>query len=174
MGKALGSAPHGGTGTRLYKRWADMRNRCLYEKHSKYHRYGGRGITVCEEWITNFAAFRDWALASGYASDLEIDRIDNNGHYTPRNCRWVTHEKNCRNRENTVLLTLDGESKTLQEWTEDPRCEVGFGALHTRFYRQGVRDSSILKRYQRPVYVNNQKRSYDRACWRYAKAMGML
>jgi hypothetical protein len=74
-----------------------MRARCRIPTATYFRRYGGRGISVCAEWAS-FEAFRDWALASGYADDLEIDRRDNDGDYTPENCRWVTHVENSRNR----------------------------------------------------------------------------
>lgn len=69
-------------------------------------------------------AFRDWALSHGYADDLEIDRIDNEGNYEPSNCRWVTREVNQRNTRQNRLLSAFGETKTIVEWLEDPRCKV--------------------------------------------------
>lgn len=80
---------HGGKGTDLYQRWHGIRSRCLVPSASGYSRYGGAGITVCAEW-DDFAAFRDWALANGYAKHLTIDREDNDKGYEPGNCRWAT------------------------------------------------------------------------------------
>lgn len=75
---------------RLYRIWHNMKSRCYCKSFSRYKYYGGRGITVCEEWKNDFKAFRQWAIANGYQDDLQIDRIDNSGNYEPSNCRWVS------------------------------------------------------------------------------------
>ena len=84
--------------TRLFQVWWDIKKRCFNPRHSGYCWYGGRGITVCEEWKTDFQAFARWALVSGYTKCLQIDRRDNNGNYTPENCRFVTSRENGSNR----------------------------------------------------------------------------
>lgn len=86
---------HGGTGSRLYHSWQNMKRRCADKSNKDY---GGRGISVCEAWSDSFEAFRDWALANGYADDLSIERIDVNGDYEPGNCAWATDEIQSNNR----------------------------------------------------------------------------
>ena len=89
---------HGMSKTRLFTTWRNMRVRCYSEKDKRYPHYGGRGITVCDEWRDSFEAFRDWALANGYNDDLTIDRIDPDGNYEPSNCRFITRAENNKNR----------------------------------------------------------------------------
>ena len=103
---------HGENKTRLHKIWVAMRMRC-HDVTSK--NYGGRGITVCEEWET-YTAFRDWALSHGYSDDLTIERIDVNGNYCPENCKWITMREQASNRRNNLRVEINGEVKTLAEW----------------------------------------------------------
>lgn len=111
------NATHHGTGTRLYRIWNGMRQRCNYQKGIAYDRYGGKGISVCKEW-DDFEIFRTWSMANGYAENLTIDRIDNSKGYSPENCRWATMKEQIDNRSNTVRITIGGVEKTLSEWSE--------------------------------------------------------
>ena len=109
---------HGLYGSRIYCIYRAMLDRCYNQKAKRYQDYGGRGITVCEEWRDNVESFKEWAFNNGYKENLTIDRIDNNGIYEPNNCRWTTMKEQSNNRRNTKKYTLYGKTKTLSQWCE--------------------------------------------------------
>lgn len=98
---------HGLTQSPIYKVWSAMKQRCINSSDEAYPIYGGRGITVCSEWIESFPPFFTWAMTNGYAKGLQIDREDNDGNYEPSNCRWVVPTVNARNRSTTKLTVAD-------------------------------------------------------------------
>ena len=110
---------HGLEHTRLYGIWSDMRLRCYDEKNIAYHRYGGRGITICDEWKNDVKAFYGWATANGYKDSLTIDRIDNDGNYCPENCRWATVKEQASNRRSNIFVTHNGKTQTMKEWANE-------------------------------------------------------
>jgi hypothetical protein len=95
---ALANTRHGFVSDPLYKRWRSIIARTTNAKNPGYPNYGGRGISICDEWRRSFAAFREWAVSSGYAPGLSIDRIDNDGNYEPDNCRWASAKAQASNR----------------------------------------------------------------------------
>ena len=106
---------HGQTGSRLYRIWYNMRTRCENPHGTHYDNYGGRGISVCEEWH-DFANFMQWAERTGYRENLTLDRIDANEGYNPVNCRWVTMREQNRNRRNNANITYHGVTRCLSDW----------------------------------------------------------
>lgn len=109
---------HDGKGTRLYRIWKSMRERCYTPTASNYQRYGGRGVSVCEEW-SDFAEFKRWAMRSGYADNLTLDCIDTNGNYEPANCRWATYLEQNNNKRDNVRLTYCEQTKTMAQWARE-------------------------------------------------------
>lgn len=114
---------HGKHGTRIYRIWKAMKQRCNNQNCNAYHNYGERGISICKEW-EDFLTFESWALSNGYADDLSIDRIDVNGNYCPENCRWATAIEQGNNKRKNRLITYNGETKTLAEWARDKNMKV--------------------------------------------------
>lgn len=119
---------------RLYVVWRDMKIRCNNQNDKSYDRYGGRGIQICNDWQNDYTAFRDWALANGYAEGLQIDRIDNDGNYCPENCRWVTRKENARNTRANKKVTVNGDTKCISEWIEELNISRDIGY---KIYRKG-------------------------------------
>lgn len=123
-----GRVTHGKTGSRLYRIWSSMKQRCKYPKHTEFSNYGGKGVSVCDEW-QDFQTFQEWAMTNGYSDGLTIDRIDNGKGYAPDNCRWATMKEQQNNRSNNFRISIGGEEKTLSEWSETtgiPRATLGW------------------------------------------------
>lgn len=126
---------HGKYYTRLHRIWSNMKNRCYNHKHRFYARYGGRGITVCDQWMYDFQKFWNWAISNGYQDNLSIDRIDNEKGYSPDNCRWVLQKEQARNKSNVALVEIDGIAKSLPEWCE--QYGVNYYTAYDRMHKYG-------------------------------------
>ena len=138
---------------RLYVIWKNMKSRCFNSSNPSYDRYGGRGITVCEDWKNNYISFRDWAINNGYKDDLTIDRIDNNGNYEPTNCRWATIKEQSRNRNTNVFVEYNGKIFVVKDFAKI----IGIDR-HTlsKKINEGVSVEEIIKYAQ-----NKHKNFYD-------------
>ena len=110
---------HGLSQSRIYKVYSGMKKRCYDKNHKLYNRYGGRGITVCDEWAKDFMNFYNWSMANGYQDNLTIDRIDNNKGYSPDNCRWVTMLEQAQNTSKNVNITYKGKTQTISAWSRE-------------------------------------------------------
>lgn len=133
---------HGMTNTRIYKIYKDIKRRCYNPNCSFYNRYGGRGITICDEWLNDFMNFYNWSMANGYEDNLTIDRINVNGNYEPSNCRWIDYKAQARNRRNNRLYTHNGETKCISEWAEITG--IPYSTLSSRIKRE-LADDEIFK-----------------------------
>jgi len=125
---------HGKSGSRLYATWRAMLQRCEKQYDKSYDDYGGRGITVCEEWH-DFANFMQWAERTGYHEGLSIDRIDVNEGYNPVNCRWATMHEQSRNKRNNVNIVYHGVTRCLSDWAAT--LGINVGVLWMRIFGYG-------------------------------------
>ena len=138
---------HGMTETKLYHTWCKMKERCYNPNIEHYGSYGGRGITVCDEWKNSFEAFRDWALNNGFNELLDrkaqsLDRINVDGNYEPDNCRWISHKEQCRNRTNNVRLEHCGKQITIAEFCE--LYGITYSSFVTRRLKKGILSDDIV------------------------------
>lgn len=136
----LAGERHGMAGTRTYRIWGLMKDRCNNPKSRVYAWYGGRGIKVCDRWNDSFSAF--FEDMGECPPNLSIDRIDPNGHYEPNNCRWATDIEQARNTRTNRILTIDGQSKTVAEWSEITG--ISTSTIHRRLVL-GWSDDETLK-----------------------------
>ncbi len=136
------AAKHRMSNTRLYRCWIDMRRRCNKVDYENYAGYGGRGITVCEEWDKDFVPFYEWAMSNGYQDNFTLDRINNEKGYSPDNCRWASRVVQQNNRRNTVFITIGDTSHTVTDWAK-----ISGLRRETIYHRYflGVRGEELLK-----------------------------
>ena len=106
---------HGRYNTPAYNSWRGMKDRCTNPKHSAYARYGGRGITVCDRWLESFENFYA-DMGERPSKQHTLDRINNDGPYSPENCRWATWEEQANNRRNNVWIEFQGERLSAAQW----------------------------------------------------------
>ena len=145
---------------RILRTRRDMIYRCYNPKNKWYKHYGGRGITVCDEWLNDKEAFYKWAIENGYKQGLEIDRKDNNSEYSPQNCHWVTRAQNTNNREITLFITYKGETKPLAEVAEENH--INPRVLYNRIFLNGwdvdkaVETPSLFKRKRKLITYNGE------------------
>ena len=120
---------------RLYKIYAGMKQRCTNPNYVRSKDYLGRGIEICSEWLESYKCFEKWAMNNGYADNLSIDRIDNNGNYCPENCKWITRLEQCKNKRDTLWVEYHGERVRLQDLAET--AAVSYDTVHDRIYKRG-------------------------------------
>ena len=132
--RATHSTTHGLRKTRTYAIWNSMKQRCNNQNSMFFPDYGARGISVCRRWENSFQNFID--DMGECPEGMSLERVNNNGDYSPENCKWATKTEQARNRRSNRIITFNGESLTLAEWAE--RTGVCVGTLHSRLNRDGL------------------------------------
>lgn len=127
--------------SRLYRIWMAMKWR-TNSKNKNANTYKKKGVKCCQEWMHSFESFRNWALNNGYNDTLTLDRIDNNGNYTPENCRWVDCKVQANNKSNNTIIVVDGKAKTMSEWSQEKG--INYSTLRSRYNRQHLRGSDLF------------------------------
>lgn len=127
---------HGGKGTRLYSIWKTMKRRCNDRNFKDYPLYGGRGVSVCDEWKADFSIFKEWATDNGYDDSLTIDRIDVNGNYTPDNCRWANMKQQSNNRRSNIKYLYMDDFYTIGEISK--MTDIKYSTLYHRLVKSGM------------------------------------
>lgn len=126
---------HGLSNTRIHNIWDGMKDRCTNPNSVSYSNYGGRGITICDEWRNNFLSFYNWSIENGYADNLSIDRIDVNGNYEPENCRWADAKTQANNARRNHTLTYHGKTMTISQWADEKG--MSYSKLKSRINKCG-------------------------------------
>ena len=147
----------GFSNTRLYQTWENMKARCLNPNHPRFKDYGARGISVCEDWIEDFSAFRNWAISNGWneyheKNEISLDRIDVNGDYTPENCRWADYNTQQNNKTVSVRWDYKGTKYTLVELSET--FNINIMALRSRLYTQKM---TVEEAVEKPLRKRTKK-----------------
>lgn len=126
---------HGHSYEPLFNIWYLIKYRCENPNCTAYKNYGARGIKVCDEWrdgIAGYESFKEWSLANGYIQGLSIDRIDNDGDYTPDNCRWIAPKDQARNKRQNVWIEYNGVKKLACDWASE--LNIPYKTFMSRIY----------------------------------------
>lgn len=140
LGRTSGRT-HGKHDIPEHRVWSDMKQRCTNPKHRGYKNYGGRGIAVCDRWVTSFEDFLS-DMGERTSSEHSIERIDNDGPYSPENCRWATQKEQCNNQRKTKLVTFGEDTLCLLDWSK--QTGIPYGTLNHRLYRLGLPPEEAL------------------------------
>lgn len=131
--------------TKIYMMWKNMKKRCYNPKCDRYKNYGGRGVKICNCWLKDFKYFYNWAMKNGYKEGLSIDRIDVNGNYEPRNCRFISMEEQYLNRTDNHNITYKGKTQTMKKWSDE--LGINYDTLRHRLNNYGwTIEKAFIKR----------------------------
>ena len=158
----------------LRQKLCGMKNRCYNPQNKFYKDYGGRGITVCSEWLdkkNGHKNFREWALENGWKEGYSIDRINVNGNYEPSNCRWSTPTEQANNRRNNNFVTINGVTKTTSEWAK--QIGISQNAFAERV-RRGWSEDKLLDPKYKPLKMTKSEMSKEIRMYRKLEEQGLL
>lgn len=133
---------HGKRKTRLYTIFATMKQRCYDKNNPNYKNYGARNIKICDDWLNDFMQFYKWAISNGYTDKLTIERINVNGNYEPKNCKWIPPELQAQNRTTNIRITFNGETDILSNWCKN--LGLNYKTIHERL-RKGWKVDKAFK-----------------------------
>ena len=140
----IAKVKHNMTNTRLYNIWRGMKSRCLNPNNKRHKFYFDKGITVCDEWKNDFMNFYNWAINNGYRDNLTIDRINNNGNYEPKNCRWATITEQNNNQSNNIRIKYNESEYTLSELSKI--YNIKRATLYDRIKRRWTIDEALNRK----------------------------
>ena len=148
-----GNIVHGFNKTRIQEIYRAMKSRCYNKNHIHYKNYGGRGITICDEWLgkDGLKNFGEWALENGYNNNLSIDRIDNNGNYCPKNCKWSTHLEQQNNTRYNYKIEYNGQTLSLSQAAR--KYAINIHTLYNRLKKWG----DVKKAIETPIHTEKQR-----------------
>lgn len=139
---------HGISKTRIYRILEGMKSRCYDKNCPRYCYYGGKGVTVCDEWLKSPLKFYEWALNNGYKNNLTIERIDVGGNYSPDNCRWATHREQCNNRTTNRWIEYNSQKYTIAQLSE--KYKIPYSTLRARLDRGWTLDEALFTPLRQP------------------------
>lgn len=148
--QSISKTTHGLSHQKPYRAWTAMKKRCYNKKTDGYSLYGGRGIRVCDRWRNSFINFWD-DMKDGHKDNLSLDRIDTNGNYCKENCRWATLKEQARNKRKTKMITYNGMSKPLAEWSEI--LGINYFTIQSRL----ARGADVYTAFNRPLGERRKK-----------------
>lgn len=144
---------HNQSYTRLYRIWANIKTRCTNDKYNRFCDYGGRGITICNEWL-EFENFYNWAMSNGYNNTLTIERVNNNANYEPSNCIWTTMAEQSTNKRSNLLFTYKNKTLCLKQWAKE--LNIDYILLYNRIVK---RKWSFDKAITTPLMKNRRNKN---------------
>lgn len=138
---------HGLYKHKIYKTYHNMKSRCYNKNYEKYSEYGGRGIRICDEWLSDFMCFYQWSLENGYSDELSIDRINVHSGYEPNNCRWITMSEQASNKQNTIYVNINNEEICLRTYLNSIGKLSNYESIRDKLVNKKLNIIDILNEY---------------------------